>query len=245
MREYKVKKINHRVYENLDEVPTDIQVQHDWRLGRIDDWVLADDGCIIQVLRHGSLTKPEGKNRTQYYIGTCTGTYLVSPRIKMDTSKRDNIYSFGGDVSRNERVQIRKHLTRNERMFALYMAMGMKLQDAYVQSFPTDNKRYANVRAGELIKTERVQTAMKEELKPVLKELGIDDRSVLQGIKDSAESAEKEDVRLRALFKLSDILDLEDKSQTKVTQVTGALFQGFTPEALEEVKRPKLTEGEE
>ena len=101
------------------------------------------------------------------------------------------------------------------------------------------------MRAGELIKTERVQTAMKEELKPVLKELGIDDRSVLQGIKDSAESAEKEDVRLRALFKLSDILDLEDKSQTKVTQVTGALFQGFSPEALDEAKRPKLTEGEE
>ena len=245
MREYKVNKINHYVYEDLDEVPTDIQVQHDWKLGRIDDWVLADDGCIIQILRHGSLTKPEGKNRIQFYLGTCTGTYLVSPRTRMDTSRRDNIYSFGGDINRNDRVQMRKHLTRHERMFALYMAMGMRLQDAYVQSVPTNNKRYASVRAGELIKTERVQTAMKEELKPVLKELGIDDRSVLQGIKDSAESAEKEDVRLRALFKLSDILDLEDKSQTKVTQITGALFQGFSPEALEEVKRPEITDGEE
>ena len=140
---------------------------------------------------------------------------------------------------------MRKHLTGKERMFALYVAMGMKHQDAYVESFPTNNKRYANMRAGELIKTEGVQTAMKEDLKPVLKELGIDDRSVLKGIKDSAEGAEKEDVRLRALFKLSDILDLEDKTQTKVTQVTGALFQGFTPEALEEVKRPKLSKGDD
>ena len=85
---------------------------------------------------------------------------------------------------------------------------------------------------------------MKEELKPVLEELGIDDRSVLKDIKDVSQTAEKEDVRLRALFKLSDILDLEDKTSTKVTQVTGALFQGFTPEKLEAAERPQLEQGD-
>ena len=49
-------------------------------------------------------------------------------------------------------------------------------------------------------------------------------------------------MRLRALFKLSDIMDLEDKNQTKVTQVTGALFQGFTPDKLEAAERPKEIE---
>jgi len=39
-------------------------------------------------------------------------------------------------------------------------------------------------------------------------------------------------------------LDLEDKTSTKVTQVTGALFQGFTPEKLEEVERPQLLQGD-
>ena len=113
------------------------------------------------------------------------------------------------------------------------------MQDAYVKSFPTNNKRYANVRAGNLIKTERVQTAMKEELKPILEDLGINETYILRGIKDTAEDSDKEDVKLRALFKLSDIMDLEDKNQTKVTQVTGALFQGFTSEKLEEAERPK------
>jgi len=52
-------------------------------------------------------------------------------------------------------------------------------------------------------------------------------------------------VRLRALFKLSDILDLEDKNRTSVTQVTGALFQGFTPEMLEEADHKVLEKGKD
>ena len=52
-------------------------------------------------------------------------------------------------------------------------------------------------------------------------------------------SSEKDETRLKALFKLSDIMDLEDKNKTQVTQVTGAMFQGFTSEKLKEAERPK------
>ena len=34
-------------------------------------------------------------------------------------------------------------------------------------------------------------------------------------------------------------MDLEEKNKTQVTQLTGALFQGFTDEKIEEAKRPK------
>ena len=84
---------------------------------------------------------------------------------------------------------------------------------------------------------------MKKELKSVCEELGIDPKSVLEDIQYASKNSEKEDVRLRALFKLADILDLEDKNQTKITQVSGALFQGFTPDQLENAERPVLTEG--
>ena len=80
---------------------------------------------------------------------------------------------------------------------------------------------------------------MKEEVKPVLKELNIDDKSVLEGIKRVADNSLKDETRLKALFKLSDILDLEDKTQTKVTQLSGAVFQGFADNVLEEIQRPK------
>ena len=119
------------------------------------------------------------------------------------------------------------------------MSAGVMPADAYLQAYPTNNRRYAFEQSGTLVKTERIRTAMKEELRPVLEELGIDDKSILKNIFDVSQYAEKEDVRLRALFKLSDILDLEDKNSTKVTQITGALFQGFSNKELENVERPK------
>ena len=39
-------------------------------------------------------------------------------------------------------------------------------------------------------------------------------------------------------------MDLEDKSKTTVTQVSGALFQGFQDKELLKAERPKLIEGE-
>ena len=62
---------------------------------------------------------------------------------------------------------------------------------------------------------------------------------MLEGIKRVAENSEKDETKLKALFKLADILDLEDKTQTKVTQLSGAVFQGFSDNVLEEVQRPK------
>ena len=78
-----------------------------------------------------------------------------------------------------------------------------------------------------------------------MKELNIDDKSVLEGIKSVAENSTKDETKLKALFKLSDILDLEDKTQTKVTQLSGAVFQGFADNVLEEVQRPKEIGGKD
>ena len=80
---------------------------------------------------------------------------------------------------------------------------------------------------------------MKEELKPFLEKLELDEFYVLSNIKEVIDSTGKEDTKLKALFKLADIMDMEDKNRTQVTSVTGALFQGFTPEKLEEAERPK------
>ncbi len=127
-------------------------------------------------------------------------------------------------------------------MFVLYLASGMAAEDAYVKAFPTKNRNYAKLKSGQLVKTERIKTAMKEELKPVCEKLGVDPESVIKGIKDKADYADKDETQLKALFKLSDILDLEDKGHTKVTQVTGALFQGFSEKMLEEAERPQIEE---
>ena len=239
MRSYTISKINHVVYDDVTELPEGFSYSSNWRDAKIGDWVKADDECIIQVLRKGRMLR---KNGEVYYIGTCTGTFIAEKSIHMDTDKRANIYSFGGNSTPEEIVQKRKGLTSSEEMFVTYVSSGMLPEDAYVKAFPTNNKRYARVKAVNLIKTKRIKTAMKEELKPILEEAGINEDYILRGIKAEADMADKADTRLKALFKLSDIMDLEDKNAPKIQSQTAIQFKGFTDDMLDTAERPKEIE---
>ena len=238
MRSYKVNKVNHIVYDTVSEVPPKIIIHKDWRKANIGDWVLADDESVIQILRKGSMLRKTGE---QGYIGTCTGTFVVTKNTFLDTDRRINIYSFGGNSTPEQVVTRRRDMTANERLFVQYLKV-LSPEDAYVKAFPTNNKRYARMKAVNLIKTERIHTAMKEELKPIMDELELDPKFVLENIKIVAQTGEKDDTRLKALFKLSDILDLEDKNSAKVQQITGIQFQGLTDSMIDEAKRPEEIE---
>ena len=240
MRTYTIKKQEHHVYEDIDEIPRDLVYLKDWRKAEIGDWVLSDDACIIQVLRKNALTKPRGKVRVVYTVGTCTGTFSTSPKTKMDTIRRDNIYSMSGKHTRDI-FEVRNKITSNETLFASLLTRGVSPEDAYLKVYRTNNKKYAKLQAGILVKSERIKKAMKEELKPVLQALGISPELVLQGIRDIATDEEaKHSDKLKALFELGEILEL--KETNKVTEVTGALFQGFQPEQIQATQRPQLKE---
>ena len=241
MRNYKANKILHTVYDSVEEVPSNITVINNWRNGDIGNWVLTDDECVLQIIRKGKMIQ---KKRPISYVGTCTGTFIVNKKTMMDADKRTNIYSFGGNKTPNEIVASRRKLTANEELFVQYVSSGMQPQDAYVKAFPTNNKRYARMKSVNLIKTERIKIAMREELKPVLEELGINETTIISNINNIALSSEKDETRLKALFKLSDIMDLEDKNSTKVQQITGVQFQGFDDEMLGTAERPKVLENE-
>lgn len=241
MRYYKVKGIKHTVYESKREVPPHVNIVNNWRMGNVGEWVLTDDECVIQILRKGAMLR---KNGERAYIGTCTGTFLVLKDTYMDTDRRVNIYSFGGDSTPEQVVANRRKMTANEELFVTYLGQGLTPEDAYVKAFPTNNKQYARMKAVNLIRTERIKTAVKEELKPVLDELEIDAKMVLEDIKTVAQTAEKDDTKLKALFKLADILDLEDKNSAKVQQITGVQFQGLTDSMIEEAERPKELKSE-
>ena len=243
MRFYKVNGIEHTVYDDIDELPKNFKYIN-WRSANVGDWVKADDGCYIQILRKGKMVVPKGRNKVREYVGTCTGTFPVTSKAKMDTSRRLNIYSFGGNKSSADVLLDRTVLSKHEHLFVVYITSGLSPQQAYMKAFPTSNPGYAKQKSAQLIKTKRITTAMKEELKPILEEIGVDEKSILENINNIAMSSEKDETRLKALFKLSDIMDLEDKNKTTVTQVTGALFQGFQEKELLKAERPKAIENE-
>lgn len=240
MRTYTIKKQEHHVYEDLSELPSDLVYLKDWRKAEIGDWVLADDGCIIQVLRKNAMAQTGRKARVLHTVGTCTGTFLISPTVKMDTERRKNIWSMSGKHIRN-RGKDRKEITSNETLFAQLLTSGVSPEDAYLKVYRTNNRKYAKLQAGILVKSERIRKAMKEELKPVMKSLGISPELVLAGIRDIALNEEaKHSDKLKALFELGEILELKDVQKT--TEVTGALFQGFQPQQIEKAERPQLEE---
>ena len=241
MRVYRVNNIDCKVYEPDDVLPEGLIVQSDWRDGQIGEWVRTDDGCVLEILRRGTMKRSMGKNKIVEYIGTCTGTFPVAKGVKMDGSRRENIYSFSGKKV-DDVVLDRKKINNFETIFVTYLAGGMDPVKAYLKAFPTNSPGYAKVKSNQLLKMERIKTAMKEELKPVLEELGISEKYVLETIKGVINSTDKDETRLKALFKLADIMDMEDKNRTKITQVTGALFKGFSDEMLENAERPKEIE---
>ncbi|MBC8304027.1 MAG: terminase small subunit [Pelagibacterales bacterium] len=239
MREYKINNVKRPVYDDISEVPIHIRskIVNDWQKADIGDWVTADDGAVMEVFRKGSMGRPKGKKRLRYYIGTCTGTYPCVKNAKFSSQRKKNIYSFGGEFAM-DLIESRKNLTKKEQIFVQYLIAGISLQKAYMKAFPTNDEGYALVAAKTLTSTERIQTAMRKELEPVMEELGITPQYVLGTMKILADDAEREETRLKALVKLSDVLDLEDKTSTKVTQITGNVFKGFSDEQLKSIERP-------
>ena len=242
MRTYRVNSINHIVYDSEDELPEGLHVADNWKTAEVGDWVKTDDECYIQILRKGKMQTAMGRNRIRYYVGTCTGTFPTNKTAKMDTSRRINIYSFGGNKKSDDILLDRKELSGIESLFVLNLAKGMSPKNAYLDAFPTKNERYAHQKSAQLIKTERVQKAMKEELKPVLKEKGVNESWYIENMKNIVELGQSESNRLKALIELGDVMDVKDKNQTKVTQISGAVFKGFDENVLEEVKQANKLE---
>ena len=243
MKTYSISNVEHVVYEDVTELPEGLKYSSNWRDAEISDWGEAEDGCIVQILRSGMMKKRRGKVRDVKYLGTCTGTFSTAKSTKFHTEPSDNIYSFSGKKYQQGSLKERTNPTTNEVMFAQYVSRGCNPENAYLKAYKTKNRKHAYISAGILIKTERVQKLMREDLKPILKALCIDREMVLSGIRDIALQGDKDSDRLKALIELEEILEI--KETTKVQEITGALFQGFQPDQLEAaiVKPKKLKEG--
>ena len=138
--------IEHEVYDPEDQIKNGLVVIENWRDSRIGDWVKADDDCIIQVLRKGQMIRKYGRNKVREYVGTCTGTFPVNSNVKMDTSRRANIYTFGGSKSSEDILLDRTTLTRCELVFVQFLTSGMSPQESYLKAYPTKNVNYASVK---------------------------------------------------------------------------------------------------
>ena len=234
-----IKGRNHYLCSNIEEVIKllgfEPQIINNWRLGNTGDWVSTDDGLLCEVLYRGKLKKPSGK--IDDYVRSVCGTHLCKSDNEMIGEIPENIYTFSGS-NEYQRFIKKEGANSKEMLFAQYVATGDEPVDAYLKTYSTTNKAYASKQANKLLKTDRVQNMVKEEIRAVLEEEGISHNYLIKRFKDVADSAERDGDVLRSLESLAKIAGLFDSQDTEKQQLT--VWQGFSPEQLAEVEKKPL-----
>ena len=189
---------------------------------------------VVQILGKGIIVSKW--NKKQEYIRTVCGSYMTAGKKKMYGQIAESIYTFSG-IDGHKNFLERKELNPREIMFARYIALGEDSVDSYLKSFKTDDRKYASSRSGQLLKTERVQKMVREEIKQILDEEGVSANYIIQKFKQVADIGDRDTDVLRSLESLAKMSGLFDTGAEK-QQLT--VWGGFSPEQLDSVKDEQL-----
>ena len=222
-----IKGKEHIVYDNINElgqVMSNKDVQDDWRVAPLNSWVLTDDGQVCQILERGTINN-------QRYVRTAIGMFKCAPFIKMEGELRENIYNFSG-INSNKKARERVEPTKQEYLFARYLAKGEGVIESFKKAFPkATSDNYIKEKSNLLLRTERIKTLIDKEIEKILEQTDITPKYLLEKTK---EIIDKEDARdsdkLSSLKILMEIAGLLGKKEQKTESI--ALFQGFSPEQL-------------
>jgi len=212
------------LYENVDEFRNfypEKKLLSDWRKANEGEWVVTDDLQVCKILRRSTMKTAHGN--AMGYVRTILGTYTTNPNVDMGGVPPKNIYSFS---------------TNNEFLFAKYVAKGMNPTDAYLRVFPTNKYQYAKETARGLLKTERIQKLVTEEIEVILSDIGASKHYLLEMTKNVIDNLDgKDGDKLRAielLMKIAGMFPNEKKTESLT------VFQGFSEEQLKRISTDNI-----
>jgi hypothetical protein len=123
-------------------------------------------------------------------------------------------------------------------LFAKYVAKGMNPTDAYLRVFPTNKYQYAKETARGLLKTERIQKLVTEEIEVILSDIGASKHYLLEMTKNVIDNLDgKDGDKLRAielLMKIAGMFPNEKKTESLT------VFQGFSEEQLKRISTDNI-----
>jgi len=233
------------------------EIASNWRTAKKDEWVKADDGGIVQILRKTDNIKHKvdkslvsGVYNKNGWVRTVVGCFFCKDNSVMDTDfeQHPNRYIFGKkNMSQRERLKNRENLTEREKEFVL-----LSLIRRYsLEEMITEYSRIFKIRKNRpevvkekilfLFKQERVIKMLTKDAKKLAKTIGITPEFVLKGVKNLAEFANREDVRLNALTKCGDYIEIEEREKIG-GGIGGILTTGFgqVPTEIEEIPTKEL-----
>ena len=250
MKKKSIKNNEHLVFDSLKEYYLHFGKQapppnEKWRTAKEKDWVVADDGGIIQLLKvSNNISHPNDRKNyklSKGWLRTVVGTFLIQDKTYMDTDfkKHPNRYTFSKTIKNtNNRVYKREKATRKEKEFATHIVTGQPAVEAYMKSFKEEDEGKATKKAAILLKQRRVMSEIEASALEVAKELGIDHRYILRTLKCLAENSGDDNIQLQAVKELGKAVGTLGQIKKIETGVVG-LFQGFSQDQLEGATRDK------
>ena len=244
------------MYVDIDEFREkypNIVVKPDWRDADENDWVEADDGGIIQLLKVAKhVNHPNDRKNYKFakgWVRTVVGSFLNRPNTHMDTdfSSHPNRYTFSKTIRNpSKRVKERKKITRKEREFATNVVVGMGAVDAYKKAYTEMSNSSARKKATILLKQERVMSEIEKGVLDVAKSLGIDHEYILSKLKHLADYSEDDNIILQSSKELGKIVGTSGATIKQREVGLMGVFQGFSGEELEGATRSEkqITNGE-
>ncbi len=254
MQSQKIKNTTHYVYDDIDEFkehhPNTI-VKPDWRDADEGDWVIADDGGVVQLLKVAKhVNHPNDRKNYKFakgWVRTVVGSFLNRSSTKMDTdfSSHPNRYTFSKTIKNvNNRVKKRKKVTNKEKEFATNIVVGMGAIDAYKTAYKELSDNKARKKATILLKQDRVMKEIEKSVLDVAKGLGVDHEYVLSKLKHLADYSEDDNIILQSTKELGKIVGTSGSTVKQREVGLVGMFQGFSGDELEGATRKQISNGE-
>ena len=114
-----------------------------------------------------------------------------------------------------------------------------------MKAFSEANRSSARKKAVVLLKQRRVMSEIEKTSKEIAKELGIDHHYILGSLKQLADSSEDQNIALQSLKELGRAIGTLGNTTKRIETGVVGLFQGFSPNEIEEAKRQILQESQE
>jgi len=255
----KIKGVKHYVFSNADEfkawhISQGLEVPPiniEWRDAKRGEWVLADDGGVVQLLAQGPMGHHNDRKNFKNNKGWCrtvVGTFPQNKYNKMDTdfSIHADRYRFGASTDANyyQRVKDRTYLSQQETIFVSELCSGKSLQESYESAYgPHADWRYKAIL---ILKRERIMNILSKNIEDAAKKLGIDVEWILGMLKSMAEGTKNDQVRLGVLREIGDWLVGKEKIK-QITRGEVRVFEPFGDKELAQItaeKQETITETE-
>jgi len=244
-----IRGVKHWIYEDPDEFSKETGLTYKyWKDSpQKGDWVKADDGAILQVLKYGNLNHhgdTDGYKSNSGYVRTIVGSFIINENSYMDSdfSQHPNRYTFSKKIKNsNENFSKRENITINEKLFITDVISGKDAVTAVKNVYGTEGYKKAKHKAFALLKQDRVMSEIEKGVIDVAKGLGIDHEYVLTTLKNLADRSDDDNVILQSAKELGKIIGTSGKTIKQKDMGLIGMFGGFSPEQLQDAQRKDMT----